>query len=69
MPNHEHRRVSNQPQPVPARSRAEWEQFRRALLMVVAQFKATDPDGCYTLSVQVATRDRSAEEHTPLAAR
>lgn len=57
MPPHEHRRLANQPQArLAPKTQAEWEQLRRALLMVVAQFKATDPAGCYTLEVRVSSR-------------
>jgi|GraSoiStandDraft_24_1057298.scaffolds.fasta_scaffold935177_2 hypothetical protein len=51
----ESRRVANQP--TLTKSQADWEQLRRALLMIVAQFKATDPDGCYTVDVRVIPRD------------
>jgi hypothetical protein len=44
-------------QPTLTKSQADWEQLRRALLMIVAQFKATDPDGCYTVDVRVIPRD------------
>lgn len=51
----EHRRVINQPRA--QRSREDWEQLRRALLMLVAQFKASDPDGCYTVDVRIIQRE------------
>jgi hypothetical protein len=57
MAAQEYRRVANQPRP--AASRAEWEQLRRALLMIVAQFKSADPDGCYTVDVRLVMRDRT----------
>lgn len=56
MPTQEHRRVVNQPGLI--KTQADWEQLRRALLMVVAQFKAADPDGCYTIDVRLTSRDR-----------
>lgn len=56
MPAPEHRRVVNQINPT--KSQSEWEQLRRALLMIVAQFKAADPDGCYTIDVRLTSRDR-----------
>lgn len=56
MPAQEHRRVANQPNG--PRSREDWEQLRRSLLMIVAQFKASDPEGCYTVDVKVVVRDR-----------
>lgn len=57
MAAQEHRRVVNQPGVV--KGQADWEQLRRALLMIVAQFKATDPDGCYTVDVRVIARERA----------
>lgn len=56
MAGQEHRRVLNQPRP--AMTQADWEQVRRALLMVIAQFKSTDSDGCYTLEVRLVQRAR-----------
>lgn len=57
MPSQEHRRVANQPRgPL---SREQWEQFRRALLMLAAQYKAADPEGCYAIDVRVVLRDRA----------
>lgn len=44
----------------PAKSQAEWEQLRRALLMIIKQFKESDPDGCYTVDVRVVQRERPA---------
>lgn len=54
MAAQEHRRVSNQPHG--PRSREDWEQLRRALLMLIAQYRATDPEGCYNLEVRVVQR-------------
>lgn len=59
MPVQEHRRVVNQPSLT--KSQTDWEQLRRALLMVVAQFKATDPEGCYTIDVRLVARDRTKQ--------
>jgi hypothetical protein len=61
MAAQEHRRVVNQ-HPHGQRSREDWEQLRRALLMLIASFKETDPEGCYTIRVEIAQR-------TPTAAR
>lgn len=55
MPTQEHRRVANQPHG--PRTREDWEQLRRSLLMIAAQFKALDPAGCYTVDIRVVTRD------------
>jgi hypothetical protein len=60
MAAQEHRRVANQPGLT--KSQSDWEQLRRALLMIVAQFKATDPNGCYTVDVRVILRDRAREK-------
>jgi hypothetical protein len=54
MSMQEHRRVANQP--TMTKSQADWEQLRRALLMVVAQFKESDPQGCYSIDVRVVAR-------------
>jgi hypothetical protein len=55
----ESRRVVNQPGLM--KSQADWEQLRRALLMIVAQFKENDPDGCYTVDVRVVTRSKTKQ--------
>lgn len=55
MSAQEHRRVANQPHG--PRTREDWEQLRRSLLMIVAQFKAADPGGCYSVDVKVVSRD------------
>lgn len=55
MAAQEYRRVANQPRA--QRSHEDWEQLRRALLMLVAQFKATDPDGCYTVDIRIVQRE------------
>jgi hypothetical protein len=57
MASQEYRRVANQPHLT--KSRQEWEALRRALLMVVAEFKASDAEGCYTVDVRVVPRDRT----------
>jgi hypothetical protein len=56
MASHEHRRVANQ-QAHGARTREDWEALRRALLMLVAQYRSADPEGCYNLEVRVVSRD------------
>lgn len=56
MTAREYRRVANQPGLT--KTQADWEQLRRALLMIVAQFRETDPEGCYNLEVRVVSRDR-----------
>lgn len=60
MSVHEHRRVVNQPQTATA---AEWEQLRRALLMVVAQFKESNPQSGYTLDIRVVPRATVQASH------
>ena len=37
--------------------RRRWEQLRRAMLQVVAQFQ--EPQGRYTLDIRVAPKDRT----------
>lgn len=57
MAAQEYRRVVNQPGLT--KTQADWEQLRRALLMIVAQFKSTTPEDGYTIEVRVVLRDRS----------
>jgi hypothetical protein len=54
MPAQEHRRVVNQPGQT--KTQAEWEQLRRALMMIVAQFKESDSASVYTIDIRVVPR-------------
>ncbi len=44
------------------RERSRWDQLRRALLNVVAQQHAADPDSRYTLDIRIVPKDRATQK-------
>ncbi len=44
------------------RERSRWDQLRRALLNIVAQVHAADPDSRYTLDIRIVPKDRTTRK-------